>query len=85
VPEGSERQSGHPERQRGGGGKDHPLAGGTGGGCDSAEGEGEHREERTERPALGWGGHRPDAIRRSAGAGAAAAPEAVILPRGRSR
>ena len=62
MPEGSERQSGHPERQRRGGDEDHPLPCGAGGGGDSAEREREHREERTERPALGLGGHRADDV-----------------------
>ena len=62
MPEGSERQSGHPERQCRRGDEDHPLPRRTGGDRDSAEREREHREERTERPALGWGGHRADDV-----------------------
>jgi len=62
VPESSERQSGHPERQRRGRDEDHPLPRGPGRSRDSAEREREHREERTERPALGWGGHRADDV-----------------------
>ena len=62
MPQGSERESGHPERQHGSGDEDHPLAGGSGGDRDSAERKREHRKERAERPALGWGGHRADDV-----------------------
>jgi hypothetical protein len=62
VTQRSEREPGHPERQRGGGDEDHPLARGAGRCGNPAEGKGERREERAERPALGWGGHRPDDV-----------------------
>ena len=62
MPEGSERESGHPERQCGGGDEDHPLVGGPSGRGNSGERESEQRKERAERPALGWGGHPSDDV-----------------------
>jgi hypothetical protein len=57
-----ECESGHPERKRSGRGQDHPLLRGSGRHGDSGEREGDHREERGERPPLGWSSHFDDDV-----------------------